>query len=122
MSIVKGTLRTMTVHREGARVILLGDGRAVFDLPWKAALDLARALHIQGKKAEEEARATRIIMDQAILMRAGAPISLTGRADILHEAGKEAAWNSNLRRYMPNKMRKGVVGKPNVIKEKPDGR
>ena len=111
---------TVTVRREGTRVLVLSGGRLLFDLEWDAALALARALRVQGKAAEEEASAERIVMDQAILTRLGVPFGLTSRPDMLREACKEAAWNSDLRRYVPPGRAKGiesqaVFGKARVI-------
>src|SRR5687768_10803239 len=89
------------VRQEGTRVLLLKDGRCVLDLPWQAALELAQALQAQGKRAEEIACAPAIIHDQAILTRLGFRFGLTSHPALLREAGKEAAWNSRLRRYIP---------------------
>lgn len=109
MDILHGELKEATVRQEGERVLLLHNGRLLFSLPWAAALDLARALFVQGKRAEEEANAARIVIDQAILTRAGFPIGLSNRQDILAEAAKEAAWNSDLRRYMRGPQAAGIA-------------
>jgi len=117
---------SVTVRREGTRVLVLHDGRLLFDLEYEAALALARALRVQGKAAEEEAQAERIVMDQAILTRLGVPFGLTSRSDLLREACKEAAWNSDLRRYIrPGRARgiesQAVFGKARVIGGRRDG-
>lgn len=109
MDIIHGELKEVVVRQEGDRVLLLHNGRLLFSLPWVAALDLARALHVQGKRAEEEANAIQIVYDQAILTRAGFPIGLSNRPDILAEAAKEAAWNRDLRRYMRGPMAAGIA-------------
>lgn len=122
MLIVKGQFRAVNVRCEGDRVVVIENGAAVFDLPWDAALALARAIHVKAKEAEEEAKALSIIADQALLTRLGAPIGLTSRPDMLREAAKEAAWNSDLRRYVPPARAGGIasqsiVGRPTIIKQ-----
>ena len=88
------------IRQEGERVLVIVNGVLVMDLPWDKALDIGRAIQAQARKAEEMAKADVIIADEAILMRAGAPFRLTTREDLRHEAGKVAAWDSSLRRYM----------------------
>ena len=109
MDIFRGELKEVVVRQEGDRVLLLHNGRLLFSLPWQAALELGRALHVQGKKAEEEANALRIVYDQAILTRVGFPIGLSNRPDILAEAAKEAAWNKDLRRYIRGDQAMGIA-------------
>lgn len=109
MDIVRGELKEVTVRQEGDRVLLLHNGRLLFSLPWQAALELGRAFTIQGKRAEEDANAIRIVYDQAILTRVGFPIGLSNRRDILDEAAKEAAWNRDLRRYIRGDRAVGIA-------------
>ena len=109
MNIFKGEMKEIVVRQEGERVLLLHNGVLLFSLPWQAALELGRALHVQGKKAEEEANAVRIVYDQAILTRVGFPIGLSNRPDILREAAKEAAWNRDLRRYIRGDRAMGIA-------------
>lgn len=127
MNIFRGELKEVTVRQEGERVLLLHNGALLFSLPWQAALDLARALHAQGKRAEEEANAVRIIYDQAILTRVGFPIGLSNRRDILAEAAKEAAWNHDLRRYIRGDRAIGIAnqtvfGTPTITAHTPSER
>ena len=122
--VLVGRVATVDVRREGTRVLVLHEGRLLFDLEWDAALALARALQVQGKAAEEEAKATEIIGDQAILTRLGIPFGLTDRGDLLREACQEAAWNSDLRRYIgPGRARgiesQAVFGRPRVVRHPP---
>lgn len=109
MNIFKGEMKEVVVRQEGDRVLLLHNGTLLFSLPWQAALELGRALHVQGKKAEEEANAVRIVYDQAILTRVGFPVGLSNRPDILAEAAKEAAWNRDLRRYIRGDRAMGIA-------------
>lgn len=120
----KATLTSVTIRCEGTRVLVLHNGRLLFDLEHDAALALARALHVQGKRAEEEARALDIIRDQAILTRLGVPIGLTSRPDMLKEAAKEAAWSTDLRRYIPPSRAGGIAsqavfGTPTITRHEP---
>jgi hypothetical protein len=113
--------RSVTVRQEGTSVLIFVDGQLVLDIPWDGALELSKALHIQAKRAEELAKAPQIVADQAILMRAGWPFAaLSARRDIIEEAGKEAAWNSDLRRYMANNLDpSGTVYPLTVIQKEP---
>ena len=121
---------SVTVRQEGTNVVVIREGQAVFDMPWDAALQLAQAIFSQAKRAEELASAERIADDQAILLRLGVPVGLSNRQDIQAEASKRAAWDSNLRRYIPLKRAKGVggvrsgetFGTPRIIRHKPGDR
>ena len=105
----------LAVRREGERVLLIQDGRLMSDLPPQAALELARGLTVQARLAEEQAQAGRIVFDQALLMRTGAPFGLTNRPDILREAVKESWLNRTLRRYLPGGIKShAVVGTPAI--------
>lgn len=116
------TAKSATVRQEGTHVILIQDGRAVLALPWDGALELARAIYSQAKRAEELANADAIATDQAILLRLGVPLGLSKRRDIQQEAQRRAAWDSGLRRYINGKRARGtnnmkatpVVGTPTI--------
>ena len=84
-------------------------------MPWHVALDIARALEKKARKAEEIAKAAGLIFDQALLIRTGAPLGFTDNPDIQSEAAKEAAHNSDLRKYLLGGV-KGTeqFGSPNV--------
>lgn len=109
MNIFRGEMREVTVRQEGDRVLLFNNGTLLFSLPWQAALELSKAMRVQGKRAEEEANASRIVYDQAILTRVGFPVGLSNRPDILAEAAKEAAWNRDLRRYIKGDRAMGIA-------------
>ena len=114
------TQESVRVRHEGTRVLVLQHGRTLLDLPWKTALDLAKALYVQGKRAEEIDRAQAIIRDQAIVTRLGFRFGLTSHPALLREATNEAAWNRDLRRYIPASKARGiasqqVVGSPSIL-------
>jgi hypothetical protein len=90
-------------------------------LPWEAALEVAQGLRAKAKQAEEEQKALGIIADHAILLRAGVPMGLTSRPDMIQEVVKEALYNRDLRRYMPSIRSKEVFGTPTIIRGKPRG-
>jgi hypothetical protein len=92
-----------SVIQDGERVLLVIDGRLVADLPPEAAINLGRALITKGRLAEEIVHRDRVIADQALLFRAGVGIPLIVNPALRAEAGKEAAWNSELRRALPNR-------------------
>lgn len=113
-------LHALTIRREGEKVLLLSGGVLIAEMPWQSADELARALTAKARQAEEQQKAESIAYDAAILMRAGVPMGLSNRRDIIKEAMKEAAWNTNLRRYMPGGIKsKEVFGTPTVIRHDP---
>jgi hypothetical protein len=113
-------LNSITIRQEGDKVLLLSGGVLIGELPWQSADELANALRAKARQAEEHAKAQSIIYDSAILMRSGAPFSFSVRPDILKEAAKQAAWNSNLRRYMPGGVKSSeVFGAPTIIGGRP---
>lgn len=108
---------------DGDKVVVSFNQRLFLVLGHQAAADVAKALAQCAKQAEEHAKAGRIITDSAILMRAGFPFSLSNNEKILAEAAKEAAWNRDLRRFMPGGVKsEEVVGTPTLIQEKHDGK
>jgi hypothetical protein len=105
------------VADEGAKVVLVLDGRRI-EMPPEVALSLSQHLYRKGKKAEEYRDANRIIMDQAIMQRAGLPFGLSSNPKIQEAARQEAQWNSDLRRHMPLRgiQPRAVVGTPQLRK------
>lgn len=89
------------VHQEGTRVQVAVNGSLALDLPWDSALEIGKAIIVKARQAEELAKVAAIVSDQALLMRAGLPIGLTARPDMMKEAAKEAAWGRELRRAIP---------------------
>ena len=103
------------ISQDGARVSVTLNGRWLGSLPWQAAQELARAIQTQAKRAEEWDKALAIARDQAILTRSGAPFGLTDHPRIPAEAAKLAAWDRDMRRYLPGGVRSAeIVGAPSV--------
>lgn len=114
-------LDSITTRQEGDKVLLLSGGLLIAEMPWQAADQLANAIKSKARQAEEHANAAKIVNDSAVLIRAGFPFTLSSRPDILREAGKEAVWNRDLRRYMPGAVKsKEVFGVPSVIGHLPE--
>lgn len=115
--LVRGeTAQAITIRREGTRVLLIVDGRAVAEMPWRKADELAVAIRSKARAAEEQEKALEVARDNAILLRAGVRIGLSDDPRIREETGKIAAWDRNLRRYMPGGIRsQELVGTPAVI-------
>ena len=102
--------KTAVIRAEGANVVVIVNGTTILDLPWDAAIALARGMISKAKTAEVNAKALEIVSDQALLIRAGMPFNLTLRPDLIKLAGNMAAWDSDLRRYMPNRIdQRGTV-------------
>jgi len=112
-------LESFTVRSGGTKVLLSIGGKVVV-LPWKAADELARALRVKARHAEEIEKNESIAFDAAILMRAGAPFGLTSHPKIQDEAVKAAAWDTKLRRRMPGGIKaKAIFGAPSIIVHPP---
>lgn len=119
-----GQIKEFIVRQEGDRVLLIYNGRLVTSLPWQAAESLARSIRVQAKSAEEHAKREQIAFDQAILTRLGVPVGLTDNPHILKAAVNEAAWNSDLRRYIrPDRARginsQEIFGRATIIQRAP---
>ena len=86
----------VVIHNE--KIVMLVNGKLTADFPPEAARALALALNHQAGMIENEKRNIENPLDQALLMRVGAPIGLTSNAKLLEESYKEAQWNRDLRR------------------------
>ena len=91
----------VVIRQEGPHVLLNFDDKFFVQLEASAAAELCQQLKGQAKLAEEYEQAERIIRDSAMLMRAGAPFALSNNQKIVDAAKQSAAWDSELRRYMP---------------------
>ena len=110
----------LRVRHEGNQVQLIHNGRLVLEIPYEHGRDVANAIKSCALKAEEWINAERIAMDQAILTRAGFPIGLSNHPDIKNEAAKLAAWDRDIRRFMPGGVKSSeVLGTPAIIQSAP---
>lgn len=110
----------LAIRREGNRILILRNGVLILEMPYHAALELSKGLHIKAKQAEEEACAEQIIADQSLLIRAGAPFGLTAHRAILRESIKTAQTDRNLRRYLPGGIpSQSIVMSPSVNQHPP---
>lgn len=120
--IIVPKLRIIEVKVRNERVIVLEEGKAVLNMPWEMALSVGKALVKRSKVAEERANALQVIKDQALLIRAGAPVGLTSDPEIQKEAVKEATHSRELRRALPGGIKsQSLVGAPTIIKKPPKG-
>lgn len=104
----------LQIRQEGTRVLFIKGGKILLDLPWDAALEVSRETYIRARAAEEIAKADAVIMDQAIVQRAGMQFGMTNNRDIQVEAMKEAVHNPLLRRHMPTIKSQEILGAPSV--------
>lgn len=113
-------IQRVDIRQEGPRVHLVVSGRLVGDWTPEMAREVAAALNHQAGRAEEILERERIVFDQAILLRLGAPLGLLHDPHLRAEAGREAAWNSRLRRYLPGGVRSAeAFGVPTIIRHAP---
>lgn len=98
------------------------DGRwevfAVMPLPF--ALEIGNLLLGKAREIQTEEDYEDVVFDHAILQRTGVlpQLGLVNDPYLHREAAKEAAWNSQLRRYLPGGVkRQRQVNTPNVEKE-----
>jgi len=112
------------INDDGFHIILTDEAGRSLIIPWNAALEVAKEMKAKALKIGEATHADKLINDQALLIRLSIPLGLSDNPDIKKEALKEAQWNSELRRYLPNV--KGipsgeVVGTPGIIMHPPKG-
>ena len=106
------------------KVCLIVNGKLVADLPYQVAMQFGKQLFGLGKLIENDSNIEKTIADQSVLMRAGAALGLTSNPKVLSEAHKEAQWNKDLRKYMPNAPgvpSKAILGIPTVKRGTPNG-
>lgn len=111
MLIVKQAL--FAVMHDGDRVIVTRDGETIINVPWDQAIEISKAIYAHAKQAEETASAEKIVHQNAALLRAGAPFSLTNNPILQKLSGNEAAWGWP-RKYLRNKIRQRGVFAPSV--------
>lgn len=109
------------IRQDGENVLLNFDDKFFVQLGSTESLEVAKQLAGVGRLADEWKNAESIAKDSAILMRAGAPFALSNNPAIVEEAKKQAAWNSDLRRYMEMK---GITsqeqfGTPTIVMSEP---
>lgn len=99
-------------------VAFIHNGRKLFNVPHELACEIARLTYQQAKKCEEYQNVNRIIAQDALLIRTGAPFSFTSNPRIREESFKQAQWDSAARKGMALR---GVpspkaVGTPSFVK------
>ena len=113
-------LEEIKVVMDGKRVVLSSSKGVTMKIPWQAVPTLCKAMITKAKQMEEMANLDRILEDQAMMFRSGAPFGLSNRTDILKEAAHIARYDDKLRKYMPGGVKStALVGTPTVIKHDP---
>ena len=116
-------IQKVDVRLEGDRVVVIENGEMKLNLAAEHADLVADAMKAQCRRREEIKNAPAIALDQALLLRKGIPLGLTSHPKIQAEAAKEAAWNRDLRRYLPGGVKSHEqVGTPAVVRHPPPRR
>ena len=76
-------------------------GATAYDIPLSMCRPFARKLKRKVALAEHWAERERIADDGALLCRVGYPVGITDNPAIQNEIRKRAAWDKDLRRYLP---------------------
>lgn len=108
-------MQAVTIRQEGTSVLLIIEGKAVLNIPWEGAKELARGIQAKALKAEQLAKKELVIYDSAIAFRAGLPFTFSSNPVLRGEAVKVAQYDPKLRRYMPGIKSREIVGTPTVI-------
>lgn len=108
-----------SIRRDNMTVILAVERQCVLHLEWQSAVGIGHGLMAQGHKAEEIAKHEQIIADEAFVLRSGLGniVGLTNHPYLQKEAAKEAAWNSELRRWLPGGVKSEIqIGVGRLVK------
>ena len=90
-------------------------GAVCYSVPRAQCKRIAAAVYRKALEAEEWATRERLADDGALLCRVGFPVGLTNHPVIKEEIRQRAAWDSDLRRYLPGGVRsQAVVGTPSI--------
>lgn len=91
-------------------------GRMFLLAPKSAVLAMANAITGKARIEEEHFYAEAVALDDALLQRLGIPIGLAATPEVKKIAGKEAAWNAELRKWIPSSSNLALrqVGIPGV--------
>lgn len=117
------SIKRVARNAPGQPILVIADGRTILDVPGHAVGDVLTAFVSRIRDAEEIEAHDQIATDAAILLRAGVPMGLTDHPVIRDEAAKRAAWDSDLRRYMPGGVRGSTLfGRPGVRRTSPESR
>lgn len=110
-------IREASVRREGERILIIEEGKVVFEMPsWEVADAICDAIRAKAREAEEQAKAPQIAADSGLLLRAGVPLGLSSDPKIKDEARKIAAHDRSLRRALPGGIKSSVqLGRPAIV-------
>lgn len=111
----------LSVRKELGALLVLGNGKLLFSLPMTYVREFWRGIKAKSRTAEEHEKASSIAMDQALLIRAGAPLPITSDPRIMDEAKKEATSNRDLRKAIPGIKSRETFGRTCVTMEEDGG-
>lgn len=115
-------LQSLTVtrdHNHPDKVVFLMDGKYVCDMDWSIALEVAKIVRHVAKLAEEYAVANKLIIQDALLIRSGAPFALTNNRKIREASYNEAQWGKEAKRMpLAGVPSRKEVGAPSLIQHK----
>jgi len=107
---------TVTLDEDKGQVLLIVNGICVANMSYQAADAVARALSAKARQCEEWHSRDQIADDNALLLRVGANIGLSNRADVLEESVKRAVSDRYLRTRVPGGVKSSeAVGTPTII-------
>jgi hypothetical protein len=111
----------LTLARDGDEMVLTEtlNGAVFAVLRCDVAQHVGAAIIHQAHLLEEIDQRDDVVFDQALLSRNGMALGLVMNPHLRQEAAREAAWNSQLRRYIPSSGRvlQGLVFPPVVSQE-----
>lgn len=107
------------IRADGAVVFCNINDRTFATWEPEVAERIGRALIDAAKRAAEVKHAESIALDSAILMRLGAPLTLSNDRRIQDLARSEAVSNRKLRRYIPSIRSREIFGLPAIKQEAP---
>lgn len=112
----KGAFWHLRAESFGVLMFLGGALRFGEPVPYPHAIKIAGHIRAVAKLAEEQAKAVAVAFDAAIFQRAGVPVGLSSDPKIQDLQGNIAAWDRDLRRYMPGGVKSQArFGKPALI-------
>ena len=97
-----GRVHVLADRNDPKFVVVVFRGKVILRLPAGLAKDMGKLLLAEGARAEAYENPHKIILQDALLARTGAPFALTD-GSLREEALKSAQWDSEARKGMPMK-------------------
>jgi len=111
-----GEMKKMAIEKTEGVIQVIEADTLLIEVPVNTAFRLAKVIRAQAAQAQQNAEVLRVIQDQALFIRTKFPIALTRNPEVFKEAGNEAAWNTDLRRFFPGGVPEGATfGHPGLF-------